>query len=330
MSPFVAFNNNPIFFVYPLGLESGGPGDGKTEETAESVSTVKQGRDKLEKKTSAGDFTDHYFKTSSAKYKAVYKNGSWEVYQKRNGKYVSTGTKYTPKSSPPQSKTKASTNTEKTASPSSISSDSQSGSTISNSSSKETPINTGTNIPIKKKNGVNIYPEKAISFKDYSFTYHPIEGIKSTINRYGITASGRIHNTSSTFKGGFIYNLTLSVSMHGYSTIQQNYAADEFEWIVTVSIYADGTLFDKKLLKPTGFGAFVPPNQSDIGSALFKLPTNAKNVKIVLEYGYTFWVSGGVGFTSSGKTALLPFETMVPIEPKPTSSSNELKYPKIK
>jgi len=103
MSPFVAFNNNPIYFVDPLGLEGEEPNDGSTEEKAEKQSNVgKVRKDVLTKKTEQGDTDDYYFRTGGGRYKAVYTEGSgWEVHQKKNGEYTGLGTK----SETPSSKT---------------------------------------------------------------------------------------------------------------------------------------------------------------------------------------------------------------------------------
>ena len=107
-SPYCAFDNNPIYYTDPSGLAAqhngeDGVGDGSSEENAEKVSTVGQGKESLEKKTEAGDFTDHYFKTGGARYKATYDGKSWNIEIKRNGKYESLGSKgsYSPKSRPP-------------------------------------------------------------------------------------------------------------------------------------------------------------------------------------------------------------------------------------
>jgi RHS repeat-associated protein len=107
-SPFNAFNDNPLYFTDPLGLEGGGPGDGNdgsSEDKAEEVSTVEKGRETLETKTANGDFSDHYFKTKGARYKATYNDdGTWEIHIKRSGEYESLGKAYKPKSTPPKIK----------------------------------------------------------------------------------------------------------------------------------------------------------------------------------------------------------------------------------
>lgn len=318
MSPFVAFNDNPLYFTDPLGLEGDGPGDGKdgsSEDKAQDVSTVGKGKETLETKTANGDFSDHYFKTKGARYKATYnkETGTWEMHQKRNGKYVSLGEKgtYKPKSRPPgksssssptKNTNKSAGNTQKTSNPSNTGANN--GNASNNSGGKSSSIN----------GNYHLYPEIGISQKQSATTYHFVEGVG--LSRYGITYSARINNYQSTFTG-LKYDPHLHVSMYGWSSVQRSRISNDYEWVVRVSVYSDGKLFDQKnVVIPKHYhGSLVPPNSSDIGEAYLKLPTSGNNVKIVLEYGYTFFVDGGVGTAASEIEGLIPFVDIVPIEP---------------